>query len=108
MTSPDKPRAKDHHFNSFAMGVAVGVGAALLFGTEEGKKLASNLFEMLPDKIKSLTDTSSDYSPDSYGSLAGQIMPEPEATPHSYTYSEPPPPPAPHVMPRASFHEPQI
>jgi hypothetical protein len=104
MTSPDKPRAKDHHFNSFAMGVAVGVGAALLFGTEEGKKLAGNLFDMLPEKIKSLTDNTEDPSQYRHSGLDPESIPstllqEPEATPHSYTYNEPPPPPAPHVVP---------
>lgn len=94
MTGTDKPKSNDHNFGSFAMGVAVGVGAALLFGTEEGKKLAGNLFDMLPEKIKNLTDnTTPDFPQDQ------SLYSEPESTPHSYIYNEPPPPPAPHVTP---------
>lgn len=94
MTSPDKPRAKDHHFNSFAMGVAVGVGAALLFGTEEGKRLTKNLFDSLPDTIKNLKD---EVTPEFLHNQS--LYSEPESTPHTYAYNEPPPPPAPHVIP---------
>lgn len=103
MTGTDKPKSNDHNFGSFAMGVAVGVGAALLFGTEEGKKLAGNLFDILPEKIKNLTDQN-DLSQYSHSGLdpessSNNLLQEPESTPHTYIYNEPPPPPAPHVTP---------
>ncbi len=94
MTNPVKPKTKDTTFSSFAIGVAVGIGAVLLFGTDEGKRLSQKLFESLPEKIKNLTDNT-EYPTD-------PLLDSPQTeTPHSYQYqNEPPPPPAPHVTPR--------
>lgn len=93
--SPAKTAKGENTFGSFAIGVAVGVGAALLFGTDEGKKLANSLFDKLPEKIKNLTDTT-DYPTES---TIYDLPSTPESTPHHYTYHEAPPPPAPHVIP---------
>ncbi len=98
MINPAKSSKGDNTFGSFAIGVAVGVGAALLFGTDEGKKLAGSLFDKLPEKIKNLTDTT-DYPQEQ------SLLSEPESTPHHYTYNEPPPPPAPHVTPTIASPE---
>ncbi len=75
---------KEHSFGAFTLGVAVGVGAALLFGTEDGKKLSKSLFEKLPDSIKQLTDKTS--------------YPQ-EAVTHHHSHSSDSPPPAPHITP---------
>lgn len=105
MTSPVNSQKKENTFGSFAVGVAVGIGAALLFGTDEGKKIANRLFDALPEKVKNLTeDGHSAYSQIRHSgldpeSIPGNLLQEPESTPHSYTYNEPPPPPAPHITP---------
>ncbi len=96
MTAKSKTPSKDNSFGSFAIGVAVGVGAALLFGTEDGRKLARNLFDSLPDKIKQLKD---EVTPIHDPSSTIYDLPFSESTPHHTTY-EAPPPPAPHVEPR--------
>ncbi|TRZ47080.1 YtxH domain-containing protein, partial [bacterium] len=49
-------RNEDHHFSSFAMGVSVGVVAALLFGTEEGRKIVKNALDAIPDKYKQIPE----------------------------------------------------
>ena len=102
MTSPVNSHKKENTFGSFAVGVAVGIGAALLFGTDEGKKIANRLFDALPEKVKKLTDNTVS-SRDSYANQSDpsplSIVTEPESTPHSYIYDEPPPPPAPRVTP---------
>ncbi len=86
---------KEHAFGAFTVGVAVGVGAALLFGTEDGRKLAQKLFDSLPEKIKNLKgstdgehDTTSSrdlYSNQSDPSpIPNNILSVPESTPHTY------------------------
>lgn len=84
-------RNEDHHFSSFAMGVSVGVVAALLFGTEEGRKIVKNALDAIPDKYKQF--------PEKHLPLTPIITPE--ETPHHTTYDvEAPPPPPPAVHPR--------
>lgn len=52
MTTPSNPRnKKETGFGSFAFGVAVGVGAALLLGTEEGRQFTSKLLDTLKDNL---------------------------------------------------------
>ena len=82
---------KEHAFGAFTIGVAVGVGAALLFGTEDGRKIAQKLFDSLPDKIKNLKDISVDNnSPLSVipgtdpESIPNSLISSPESTPHTY------------------------
>lgn len=99
---------KEHSFGAFTIGVAVGVGAALLFGTEDGRKLAQKLFDSLPEKIKSLKDTtdgehnttssrdlysnqparsafsSADAGGSDPSSIPNSILSSPESTPHTY------------------------
>jgi len=82
----------DNSFNSFAFGVAVGVGAALLFGTEEGRKLGNKIIDAIPDKFKQASNQ------DIIKQAASIVSPT--ETVHQTTYvNEPPPPPAPHVRP---------
>jgi hypothetical protein len=52
MTTPSnsKPK-KDSGFGSFAFGVAVGVGAALLLGTEEGRQFTSKLLDTIKENL---------------------------------------------------------
>lgn len=89
-------RNENHHFSSFAMGVSVGVVAALLFGTEEGRKIVKNALDTIPDKYKQF--------PEKY--LPPTPIITPEETPHHATFShedtlgEAPPPPPPAVRPR--------
>ncbi len=86
---------KEHAFGAFTIGVAVGVGAALLFGTEDGRKVAQKLFDSLPDKIKNLKDTTdgehnTTSSRDLYSNqsdpspIPTSILSSPESTPHTY------------------------
>lgn len=52
MTTPSNTRIKkESGFGSFAFGVAVGVGAALLLGTEEGRKFTSKLLDTLKENL---------------------------------------------------------
>ena len=75
---------KEHSFGAFTLGVAVGVGAALLFGTEDGRKLAQKVFDNLPEKIKNLKDQSD--------TPTQSISPDfPETTPHNYLANTAPP-----------------
>ncbi len=78
---------KEHAFGAFTFGIAVGVGAALLFGTEDGRKLAQKLFDSLPDKIKNLKDASDDNNLPSLQSNLYDLSSTPESTPHTATYS---------------------
>ncbi|KKS67052.1 MAG: hypothetical protein UV37_C0012G0027 [Candidatus Collierbacteria bacterium GW2011_GWA1_42_60] len=63
---------QDHHFSSFAMGATIGVIAALLFGTEEGRKVVKEVLNAIPEKYKNIPET-----------------------PHHATYDFEAPPPAP-------------
>lgn len=79
---------KEHAFGAFTIGVAVGVGAALLFGTEDGRKLAKKILDNLPEKIKNLSsqqpsevEDQSTFTPPVY----------PETTPHTYIPQDTPP-----------------
>lgn len=84
---------KEHAFGAFTIGVAVGVGAALLFGTEDGRKLAQKLFDSLPEKIKSLKDNSADNnSPSAAPNLQSNpydLSSTPVSTPHTYIANNP-------------------
>lgn len=103
------PKTKENSFGSFALGVSIGVGAALLFGTDEGRKLAKSLFDSLPENIKNLKsepilgalDSTLHQEPYVSRNQTASIgyLSEPESTPHHATY-EAPPPPAPYVEPR--------
>ncbi len=76
-------KATDHHFSSFAMGATIGIIAALLFGTEEGRKVVKKVLDSIPEKYKKIPDN-----------LIHQDKPElprtpiiiPEETPHHSTY----------------------
>lgn len=72
---------KEHSFSAFTFGVAVGIGAALLFGTEDGRKLAKKVLDNLPDTIKNLPNKNDPVIPDS----------DPESTPHTYIAQNSPP-----------------
>ncbi len=80
---------KEHAFGAFTVGVAVGVGAALLFGTEDGRKLAQKLFDSLPEKIKNLKDVSDDNNSPVTSLQSSPYNPSstPESTSHTTTYS---------------------
>lgn len=82
---------KEHAFGAFTIGVAVGVGAALLFGTEDGRKLAKKILDNLPEKIKNLKDVSGDNNSPapSLQSNPYDLSSTPEATPHTAIYSDP-------------------
>lgn len=85
MTTPsDKPN--HNSFSSFGIGIALGITAAFLFGTEEGRKLIKKLVDSIPDS--SLRGTPRQSIP-SYPI---------EETQHHATY-EAPPPPAPSIRP---------
>lgn len=47
---------QDNHFSSFAMGVTIGVAAAMLFGTEEGRKLVKETLDAIPEKYKTIPE----------------------------------------------------
>ncbi len=87
---------KEHAFGAFTIGVAVGVGAALLFGTEDGRKLAQKLFDSLPEKIKNLKEESviaseARQSPSTVHDLQSNpydLSSAPESTSHTYIASK--------------------
>jgi len=110
MTTPSRTN-KDNSFSAFAVGVAVGVAASFLFGTEDGRALVKRVLDAIPDKYKNI--------PDPVRKIAVELTPhsEPHLTPvipvqetaHHTTYDylsstrfsshEAPPPPAPLVHP---------
>lgn len=72
------------------MGVSIGVVAALLFGTEEGRKIVKSAFDAIPDKYKQILGTPLPPIP----------IITPEETPHHATFDlEAPPPPPPVIHP---------
>ena len=79
------------------MGATIGVIAALIFGTEEGRKLVKEVLDVIPEKYKKVPEK-----------LLHKDEPElprtpiitPQETPHHATYDfEAPPPPPPAVHP---------
>lgn len=90
---------QDHHFSSFAMGISLGVIAALLFGTEEGRKLVKQALDAIPDKYKKIPEEIAEHFPKKEKSSITPII-TPTETPHHATYEfESPPPPPPAVYP---------
>jgi hypothetical protein len=90
-------KGADHHFSSFAMGATIGVIAALLFGTEEGRKLVKEVLDVIPDKYKKIPEN---LVPHDEPETPGTPIITPEETPHHTTYDfEAPPPPPPAVHP---------
>jgi hypothetical protein len=93
---------EDHNFSSFATGVSIGVVAALLFGTEEGRKLVKNILDSIPEKYKKVPEALSPSKID-YQNVPPTPIIVPQETPHHTTFDiEAPPPPAPSVHPTAS------
>ena len=99
MTTPSEKSGSDNHFSSFTVGIALGVVATLLFGTEEGRKLVKKGLDAIPDKYKT--------PPVNLNPSRIPLIPT-EETPHHSTlaqdpfhesFGEAPPPPAPHVRP---------
>jgi len=94
MMNPKKD--KDNQFSSFAMGATVGVVAALLFGTEEGRKIVKEVLAVIPEKYKKVPEIfiskEEHFEPPHTPIIMSQ------ETPHHTTYDfEPPPPPPPVV-----------
>jgi hypothetical protein len=94
MTTPSEKTGHEGTFSSFTVGVAFGVVVALLFGTEEGRKLVKKGIDAIPDKYKTPP-------------VRIPLIPT-EETPHHTTsaqspfedsFGEAPPPPPPHVRP---------
>jgi len=96
------PKQQDNHFSSFAMGATVGVLVALLFGTDEGRKIVKEVLDSIPKKYKKIPEIL--MSHDEPEKPRTPII-TPEETPHHTTYNpktsfnEAPPPPAPLVQP---------
>lgn len=89
---------QDHHFSSFAMGVTIGVVAALLFGTEEGRKLVKEMLDAIPEKYKTIPEEL--ISPKENKTTPPTPIIEPFETPHHATYdNEVPLRPAPSLNP---------
>ncbi len=120
MTTPSEKTGHEGAFSTFTVGVAFGVVAALLFGTEEGRKIIKKAIDAIPDKYKT--------PPVRVPQSAPRIPVIPvEETPHHTTLNEPaplgfsdnasfsnslgeaPPPPAPHIRPtRPEPFKPQL
>lgn len=96
MTNKDQ----DHHFSSFAMGISVGVVAALLFGTEEGRKVIKEILNAIPEKYKEIPKDI--FSPKPHYDIPPTPIINPEETPHHETvtpiFSKESPPPAPPLV----------
>lgn len=89
---------QDHGFSSFSIGLTLGVVAALIIGTEEGRKIAKELYNSLPEKYKKIPETllSTNKLPDQ--PRVTPIIP-PLETPHHATYEFESPPPTPPAVP---------
>jgi hypothetical protein len=98
------PKHQDNHFSAFAMGATVGVIAALLFGTDEGRKIVREVLDAIPNKIKDPIESSLRGGTPTRQSPSMPII-TPEETPHHATFAhedtfnEAPPPPPPAVHP---------
>ena len=46
------PKDAEHHFPSFMVGLTVGIAAALLLGTDEGKQITRKIIDAIPDNLK--------------------------------------------------------
>ncbi len=98
------PKNTDHHFSSFAMGATIGVIAALLFGTEEGRKVVKEVLDVIPEKYKKVPEVlKSLKNTDEPIEAPRAPVITPLETPHHATYdfhdpfeSPPPAPPAVH------------
>jgi len=120
MTTPSEKAGHEGAFSTFTVGVAFGVVVALLFGTEEGRKLVKKALDAIPDKYKAPPVRIPQSGPRT------PIIPA-EETSHHTTFDEPepsdffhnppfgnsfgeaPPPPAPHVRPtRPEPFKPQL
>lgn len=86
-----KPQSGDHSFNTFMLGLTLGVLGALLLGTEEGRKITKEAIDGLPDSIKKVKD----FIPKENVPDFAPPMNSPEETPHHFTAPEAPPPPPP-------------
>jgi len=78
----DKDKRKDPvSFSSFALGATIGAGAALLFGTKEGREIAHKVLDMIPDSVKEhLPGAEKDSTPDFVPPVT------PTETPHATTF----------------------
>jgi hypothetical protein len=84
MTTPSRKPKPENSFGSFAFGVAVGVGAALLLGTEEGRQFTSKLLDTVKDNLPPTAPRHSGLDPES---SSRDLLSNPESTPHSTTYT---------------------
>lgn len=85
-------KKQDKGFSSFAVGLSLGVIAALLFTTDEGKKIIKELTDAIPDKCKKMP-----FAPPQEENLRSMPIIPVQETSHHTTYdieSPPPPPPA--------------
>ena len=83
------------------MGATIGVIAALLFGTEEGRKVVKEVLDVIPEKYKKVPGVLKPLikTEESVEAPRTPII-TPLETPHHATYDfEAPPPPPPAVHP---------
>lgn len=79
------------------MGATIGVIAALLFGTDEGRKIVKEVLDSIPEKYKKVPEN---LIPHKEPEAPRIPVIEPLETPHHVTYDfEAPPPPPPAVHP---------
>lgn len=87
------------------MGATIGVIAALLFGTEEGRKLVKEVLDVIPEKYKKVPEVMKPIVEPIVETFEHKEAPRtpvitPMETPHHATYDfESPPPPPPSVHP---------
>lgn len=87
------------------MGATIGVIAALLFGTDEGRKLVKEVLDVIPEKYKKIPEELIHHEEAPAAPRAPIITPQ--ETPHHANYefhnptfvNEAPPPPPPAVHP---------
>lgn len=80
------------------MGATIGVIAALLFGTEEGRKVIKEVLDVIPEKYKKVPEILKPHEETFEPPRTPMITPQ--ETPHHATYDfEAPPPPPPAVHP---------
>lgn len=77
------------------MGATIGIIAALLFGTEDGRKVVKEVLDVIPDKYKKVPEKL--LHKDEYKPPRTPII-TPQETPHHATYEFEDPPPAPPMV----------
>lgn len=94
MKTNQPKKIQENSFSGFALGVTVGVVAALLFGTDEGRKIVKETLNAIPEKYKKIPEDLISKIETKKETIKMPIIPVQETSHHTtYEFESPPPPP---------------